>query len=132
MFVTPNTVIVHLYTDYAQFLYRVWTHHEERRQFCVHDMFRIPAEKSQWLEALGPAVYSLNNWGDDRKTSRRHKNRVSSLNHYFLTLIKLRLNLHRFGVSVGLVSKFFVTWVCFLYQQHNEIRLDSFEGTSVR
>ena len=31
-----------------------------------------------FFEFLGPAVYNLNYWGDNRKTSRRRKNRVLS------------------------------------------------------
>lgn len=44
-----------------------------------------------------------------------------------LTLIKLRLNLpfkdlaFRFRISKGLVSRYFTTWVCFIYQQLKEI-----------
>ena len=44
-----------------------------------------------------------------------------------LVLMKLRLNIHerdlglRFGVSVPSVSKYFITWVCFLYAHLKEI-----------
>jgi len=82
-----------------------------------------------FFEFLGPAAHQLQYWGDaERKTSRRRKTRVlSPLNQYFLTLVKLRLNLrekdlaYRFGVSTALVSKFFVTWICFMYHQLKEI-----------
>ena len=52
---------------------------------------------------------------------------LSPLNQFFLTLVKLKLNLRvldlarRFGVSKSLVSKYFITWVCFLYQHLKEI-----------
>ena len=42
-------------------------------------------------------------------------------------LVKLRLNLKtidlsiRFGISTGLVSRYFNTWICFLYQHLKEI-----------
>ena len=82
-----------------------------------------------FFEFLGPAVNNLQYWGEaEQKTSRRRRTRVlSPLNQYFLTLVKLRLNLrerdlaYRFGVSTALVSKFFVTWICFIYQQLKEI-----------
>ena len=82
-----------------------------------------------FFEFLGPAVYRLNYWGDvERKTSRRRKNTaLTPLNQYFLTLVKLRLNLqvrdlaHRFCISTGLVSKYFITWVSFMYHHLKEI-----------
>ena len=82
-----------------------------------------------FFEFLGPSVYQLNYWGDSkRKTTRRRKNMaLTPLNQFFLTLIKLRLNLQmvdlsiRFGISTPLVSKYFNTWVCFLYQHLKEI-----------
>lgn len=83
----------------------------------------------RFFDFLGPAAFSLNYWGDsERKSNRRRKQRsLSSLNQFFLTLIKLRLKLlerdlaFRFGISTALVSKFFITWVCFLYHQLKEI-----------
>jgi len=82
-----------------------------------------------FFEFLGPAVHKLRYWGEsDRKTSRRRKSqKLDPLNQLFLTLIKLRLNLavkylaFRFGISIGLVSKYFTTWVCFLYRQLKEL-----------
>ena len=82
-----------------------------------------------FFDFLGPAVHRLRYWGEsDRKTSRRRKNqKLDLLNQLFLTLVKLRLNLpvkdlsFRFGISIGLVSRYFTTWVCFLYQQLKEI-----------
>ena len=82
-----------------------------------------------FFEFLGKAVYELNYWGDsEKKTPRRNKKMpLQPLNQYFLTLVKLRLNLrlkdlsYRFGISNGLVSKYITTWVCFLYQHLKEI-----------
>ena len=82
-----------------------------------------------FYEFLGPSVYRLTYWGDQaRKTNRRRKVMpLSPLNQLFLTLVKLKLNLRvldlsrRFGVSKSLVSKYFITWVCFLYQHLKEI-----------
>ena len=82
-----------------------------------------------FFEFLGPAVYQLNYWGDKtRKTNWRRKIMpLSPLNQFFLTLMKLKLNLRmldlarRFGISKSLVSKYFITWVCFLYQHLKEI-----------
>lgn len=54
--------------------------------------------------------------------------KLNPLNQLFLTLIKLRLDLRekdlaiRFGISTALVSKYFITWVCFLYCHLNEIQ----------
>ena len=78
---------------------------------------------------LGPAAHRLQYWGDkERKTTRRRKQlKLAPINQFFLTLVKLRLNLgvkdlaFRFGISVGLASKYFATWVCFLYQHLKEI-----------
>lgn len=53
--------------------------------------------------------------------------KLGPLNQFFMTLMKLKLNLrekdlaHRFDVSVSVVSKYFITWVCFLYSHLNEI-----------
>ena len=53
--------------------------------------------------------------------------KLDPLNQYFLTLVKLRLNLRvkdiafRFGISIGLVSKYFTTWICFMYHHLKEI-----------
>ena len=85
-----------------------------------------------FFEFLGPSVNQLNYWGDDkrkRKTDRKwkYKSRLTPINQFFLTIVKLRLNLKivdisvRFGISTGLVSKYFNTWVCFMYQHMKEI-----------
>lgn len=51
----------------------------------------------------------------------------SASNQFFLMLVKLKLNprmldlARRFGVSKSLVSRYFITWVCFVYQHLKEI-----------
>lgn len=81
-----------------------------------------------FFDFLGPAVNRLSYWGEkQRKTARRNKKALNPLNQFFLTLIKLKLNLRvidlaiRFGISKTLVSKYFITWVCFLYRHLKEI-----------
>ena len=91
--------------------------------FASYTLFLI------FLNFPGPAVHKLNYWGDrERKTARRRKNTaLTLLNQYSLTLVKLRRNLReidlgiRFGISTSLVSKYFITWVCFMYQHLREI-----------
>ena len=81
-----------------------------------------------FFEFLGPAVYNLKYWGDkDRKTERRRKKvALDPINQYFLTFVRLKLNLRvvdlatRFGISSSLVSKYFITWVCFIYHHLKE------------
>lgn len=79
-----------------------------------------------FFQFLGPAVHKLRYWGTEIKDQKRKK-KLDPLNQLFLTLVKLRLNLrerdlaHRFGLSVGTVSKYFITWVCFLYHHLKEI-----------
>ena len=79
-----------------------------------------------FFQFLGPAVNSLRYWGTKIKTKRR-KMKLDPINQFFLTLVKLRLNLRerdlalRFGISLASVSKYFITWVCFLYHHFNKI-----------
>ena len=73
-----------------------------------------------FFEFLGPAVNNIQYWGSKKGSSRRQK-KLDPLNCLFLTLIKLRLNLTEqdlafcFGVSTSTVSRYFITWICFLY-----------------
>ena len=52
---------------------------------------------------------------------------LDPLNQLFLTLVRLKLNLrvvdlaYRFGICTGLVSSYFITWVCFMYKQFSDI-----------
>ena len=68
----------------------------------------------------------LTYWGEKEHYGKR---KLSSLDQFFLTMIKLRLNLHDkdlgyyFNISESLVSRYICTWICFLYQQLKEIDL---------
>ncbi len=79
-----------------------------------------------FYDFLGPAVNHLRCWGTKECSCRRQK-KLNPLNCLFLTLIKLRLNLteqdlaFRFGISTSTVSRYFITWVCFLYNHFKEI-----------
>lgn len=78
---------------------------------------------------LGPSVNELSYWGEADTVSKRPRRRkLTSLNQFFLTMIKLKLNFRntdlafRFGISASLVSRYFTTWVCFLYCHLKEIQ----------
>ena len=53
--------------------------------------------------------------------------KLSAIDQLFMTLVKLRLNLKvldlafRFGISPASVSRYFTTWICFLYYHLQEI-----------
>ena len=88
----------------------------------------------KFFNLLGPSVNQLTYWGDEvHITTCKRKKSLTPLNQFFLTLTKLRLNLKtvdlsvRFGISTGLVTRYFNIWVCFLFQHMKE---DSFSGTS--
>ena len=81
-----------------------------------------------FFEFLGPSVHNLTYWGSSNtRSGLRRRKKLNPINQLFLTLVKLRLNLRvkdlawRFGISVGLVSKYITTWICFLYQHLKEI-----------
>ena len=71
----------------------------------------------------------LNYWGSKKKTSkkRRRKCKLDPQNQQFLTLVKLKLNLKfqdlafRFGISTAAVSRYFTTWIYFLYHHLKEV-----------
>ena len=79
-----------------------------------------------FFDFLGPAVNHLEYWGSKKGSSSRQK-KLDPFNCLFLTLIKLRLNLteqdlaFRFGISTSTVSRYFITWICFLYHHLKEI-----------
>ena len=82
----------------------------------------------KFFNFLGPSVNQLTYWGDEvHTTTFKRKMSLTPINQFFLTLTKLRLNLKtvdlsvRFGISTGLVSRYFNTWVCFLFQHMKEI-----------
>ena len=80
-----------------------------------------------FFEFLGPAVYHLRYHGSKSKGKRHRKTKLDPLNQFFLMLVKLKLDLNmrdmafRFGVSSTSVSRYFITWICFLYHQLNEL-----------
>lgn len=103
--IASNDSLVHFYTG-----------------FCTYALLL------SFFEFLGPATSQLNYWGNTkRKTTHKRQKSLSPLNQYFLTLVKLRLNLRtidlavRFGISPGVVSKYFITWICFMYHHLKEI-----------
>ena len=80
---------------------------------------------------LGPAVNNLHYWCARRSRCRqRHRQRRTKLdpfNQFFMTLTKLKLNLNiqdtafRFQISTTTVSRYFITWIAFLYHELKEI-----------
>lgn len=63
------------------------------------------------------------------KTAKgKRKKKLIPINQLFLTLFKLRQNpkerdlAFRFGISVSTVSKYFITWVCFMYSHLKEVQ----------
>lgn len=80
-----------------------------------------------FYEFLGPATERLKYWGSSGKGKRKRKRKLDPLNQLFVTLIKLKLDLpfrdlaHRFQVSEATVSRYFITWICFLYKQLTEL-----------
>ena len=77
---------------------------------------------------LGPSAHQLTYWRSKETQSRhKRKTKLNPQNQLFLTLVKLRLNLktkdlaYRFDISIGLVSKYVTTWICFLYCHMKEI-----------
>lgn len=74
------------------------------------------------------AVNELTYWGDKESAGVcRRPRKLSPHNQFFMTLIKLKLNLcikdiaYHFGISEPIVSRYLTTWICFLYQQLQEI-----------
>ena len=77
-----------------------------------------------FFEFLGPFVDHLNYWGSkQRRGEKRRHMKLDPINQ----LVKLRLNIkerdlaQRFGVSTSTVSRYFITWVTFLYSHLREI-----------
>ena len=82
---------------------------------------------SYLFEFLGPAVHKLKYWGEkDYERKQQCKRKLTSLDQFFLMIIKLKPNLHnkdlgyRFGISESLVPRYICTWICFLYQHLKE------------
>lgn len=81
-----------------------------------------------FFEFLGPVVNKLNYWGArERRRQRQRSRKLDVFNQFFLTLVKLRLDLKltdlafRFGVSKSVVSRYLTTWISFLYHHLKEI-----------
>ena len=77
---------------------------------------------------LGPAVENLQYWGTKPKTkATRRRMKLDPFNQLFTTLVKLKLDLNirdiaiRFQVSTSTVSRYFITWVCFMYHELKEV-----------
>lgn len=82
----------------------------------------------EFYQFLGPAVDKLHYWGTKPDAKKRHRStKLTPMDQLFLTLVKLRLDLKvfdlafRFNISTGLVSRYFNTWICFLYHHLKEI-----------
>lgn len=81
-----------------------------------------------FFDFLGPVVEHLNYWGTKEGVRQRsRKRKLDPRNQFFLTLVKLKLNLkltdlaYRFGLSKSMVSRYITTWICFLYQHFKEL-----------
>ena len=65
-------------------------------------------------------------WGSKKGTSSQQK-KLDPLSCLFLTLINLQFNMteqdlaFHFGVYTSTVSRYFITWICFLYNHLKEI-----------
>ena len=82
----------------------------------------------EFYQFLGPTVDKLHYWGtkpDARK--HHHSTKLTPVDQLFMTIVKLRLDLKfvdlafQFNISTGLVSRYFNTWICFLYHHLKEI-----------
>lgn len=109
---------------------------------CFYTGFSSYKILLSFFQFLGPAVYELNYWGS--KTSvheprkRKRLRKISPLNQFFMTLVKLRLNLKdsRSGLSFWGLRSF-----CFKVHNHMDLfyvptsersRLDAIDRASSR
>ena len=75
---------------------------------------------------LGPSVDRLQTWGTKSKTGAKRPTKLDPFNQLFMTLTKLKLDLNirdiavRFQISASTVSRYFITWICFLYHELKE------------
>ena len=83
---------------------------------------------SAFYEFLGPVVHDLSYWGEKEGARKRKRARkLDPKNQLFLTLIKLKLNFQfkylalRFCLSMSQASRYFTTWISFLYHHLKEI-----------
>ena len=96
--------------------------------FCFYTGFKSYVVFLAFFQFLGPAVNKLNYWGNEVTSRKRQRSmKLSPMDQLVMTLMKLRLNLKvldlsfRFGVSPTVVSRYFTTWICFLYHHLKEI-----------
>ena len=65
--------------------------------------------------------------GELKDSIHSRQKKLDPFNCLFLTLMKLRLNLteedlaFRFAISLSTVSRYFITWICFMYHHFKEI-----------
>ena len=81
-----------------------------------------------FFQFLGPVVDKLQYWGGKQSAKKRQRaKKLTPMDQLFMTLVKLRLDLKvvdiafRFNISTALVSRYFTTWICFLYHHLKEI-----------
>ena len=81
-----------------------------------------------FYDFLGPSVDQLTYWGTDEPKSKSvSRTKLCPMDQLLMTLMRLRLNLEeqdlavRFGISQPTASKYFITWVSFLYRHLSEI-----------
>ena len=74
------------------------------------------------------SITSIIDWGEkERITPQQRKRKLDPLNQFFLTLVKLKLNLKhtdlgfRFRLSASQTSWYLTTWICFFYNHLKEI-----------
>ena len=105
-----------------------------RRTFSSHDiqhddnLVRFYTGFISFFEFLGPVVNNLNYWDAQKTAGHYHRTgKLDPIDQFFMTLIKLRLNLKltdlsfRFGISNSLASRYITTWISFLYHHLSEI-----------
>ena len=111
----------------------------QKRSFCIDDIasddnlitlytgFPSYDVLISFFKFLGPAAYNLNYIGSKSKGIRHRTTKLDALNQLLLTLMKLKLDLNerdiavRFGISTATVSRYFITWICFLYKHLTEL-----------
>ena len=81
-----------------------------------------------FFQFLGPVVGKLQYWGGKQNAKKRQRaKKLTPMDQLFMTLVKLRLDLKvvdiafRFNISTAVVSRYFTTWICFLYHHLKEI-----------
>ena len=76
---------------------------------------------------LGSSVNDLHYWGAPKRMEKKRRMKLDPINQLLMTLMKLKLDLNvrdlafRFQISTPTVSRYFITWVRFLYCELKEI-----------